>query len=376
MREAELYALIAADGEREHSTTSPGTSHVPATANRVEMYNITYHGKVVITEIHSTFSEPDRPSYTIRQRRFYRWTESRWIAVPPSSEYLGPLQSYETEFFTFSYYKLDAKSVESVAAELDTIYAQLRRDYGLPPAAERMTVALLIDPPQVEYSCYEPNHLCLSSPALAALPIDLLESDALRLWLLNALANQVARIAFESNPILYEWHDAEAVLPNLQIRRYSNLVSAWHADLVQWLYGIQERTPKPDAATLAQELAQLCDLHQIWIHRNFFIGATPFDPCIEPSQFVLWRLTNYKAPARLGQLPMPDSDLRASALFWLDILEVEMLLDYVVATYGRDTLPALLEAFRHHNSWHTLIPAVFGVSVKEFEAGWQKYLQT
>lgn len=50
------------------------------------------------------------------------------------------------------------------------------------------------------------------------------------------------------------------------------------------------------------------------------------------------------------------------------------LFEYVVATYGRERLPALLLGLSQHSTWETLIPAVFGVSQTEFEAGWQAYL--
>jgi hypothetical protein len=51
------------------------------------------------------------------------------------------------------------------------------------------------------------------------------------------------------------------------------------------------------------------------------------------------------------------------------------LLDYVAATYGREQLGVLWAILHKHNDWETLIPAVFGVSVEEFEAGLHAYLE-
>ena len=45
-------------------------------------------------------------------------------------------------------------------------------------------------------------------------------------------------------------------------------------------------------------------------------------------------------------------------------------MNYGVETYGRDTLPMLLLATGEHANWDTLIPAVYGVSLEQFEAGW------
>jgi hypothetical protein len=50
------------------------------------------------------------------------------------------------------------------------------------------------------------------------------------------------------------------------------------------------------------------------------------------------------------------------------------LIEYAVATYGRERLPALVAGLGQYDRWDTLLPAVFGVSAAEFEAGWQAYL--
>ncbi len=50
------------------------------------------------------------------------------------------------------------------------------------------------------------------------------------------------------------------------------------------------------------------------------------------------------------------------------------LIEYAVITYGRERRPELVAGLGQHDSWGTLIPAVYGVSAAEFEAGWQAYL--
>ena len=50
------------------------------------------------------------------------------------------------------------------------------------------------------------------------------------------------------------------------------------------------------------------------------------------------------------------------------------LIEYAVAIYGREHLPALVAGLGQYDSWETLLPAVLGVSGTEFEAGWQAYL--
>src|SRR5206468_3081927 len=52
----------------------------------------------------------------------------------------------------------------------------------------------------------------------------------------------------------------------------------------------------------------------------------------------------------------------------------ETIIDYIVATYGRDKLPQLIGALGEYTTLDTLIPSVFGVSQASFEASWLAYL--
>jgi hypothetical protein len=58
----------------------------------------------------------------------------------------------------------------------------------------------------------------------------------------------------------------------------------------------------------------------------------------------------------------------------LEFIALATLLDYAVTTYGRKETDTLWAVLHEHKTWETLIPAVFGVPVEEFEAGWQAYL--
>ncbi|MBI3959862.1 MAG: hypothetical protein HY328_13710 [Chloroflexi bacterium] len=55
-------------------------------------------------------------------------------------------------------------------------------------------------------------------------------------------------------------------------------------------------------------------------------------------------------------------------------IALALLIQYAAERYGRQTLPVLLAALQEHDGWDTLIPAVYGVSAQEFEAGWQRWL--
>jgi hypothetical protein len=51
------------------------------------------------------------------------------------------------------------------------------------------------------------------------------------------------------------------------------------------------------------------------------------------------------------------------------------LAEYAMSTYGRDKLPRLINDMQRYATWEELIPTVFGVSVTDFEAGWQEYVR-
>jgi hypothetical protein len=381
MLEEELRATIAAEVK---ATQRPSDHQVnPAVrtpATTVPMQEITYHGNIVSVQVESNYTEPNGKSYRVRQRNFYLRTSSGWVRVPPSPDILGTRLSLESDFFTFSYHQLDEASVEAVVAELDALYINLRQDYSLPSAAERMTVVLFndqteVDRTEVEFACYRPNHLCLPSPALASLPVELSEREALQLQLLSALVYRVRGDASELARFKYEWQLAEIVLPRMQMRRHSSRLSAWHTEIVRWLYGIQARTPKPDNEMLAQELAHLCDSHQITAHLRLITDVALADLCMAPPLPDLHYLAQYKAPDHLIRFPWPNRTWWVGKQFWLEAMALETLLDYVVVTYGDDGLPKLVDGFRRYETWETLIPAVFGISAEEFEQGWQAYLQ-
>jgi hypothetical protein len=93
-------------------------------------------------------------------------------------------------------------------------------------------------------------------------------------------------------------------------------------------------------------------------------------------------------PAQLlAAMPLPPQHLddlemapitRASEEHWVVRWQrravLASIVDYGVATYGRQSLRRLLQATAVHDNWETLIPAVYGVSVEEFEAGWQAHI--
>jgi hypothetical protein len=100
--------------------------------------------------------------------------------------------------------------------------------------------------------------------------------------------------------------------------------------------------------------------------------------------YLAWRLVD-GPPWRLAQFPLATLESIARESVFLasggqlhpaETVALATVMEYAAATYGPERVPLLLTEAGRQESWATLIPAVFGVSADEFEAGWQAYLAT
>jgi hypothetical protein len=376
--EAEVRAAVATETRLTNNAQS-NEPQAQIAAAPMSGQTITYHGDVlrgniVSTFVYSSHSDPNGAIYTMRRRTFYRESEDGWARIEPDQAILGSLQQYETAFFTFVHYNIDAASVQAVSADLDALYASVRQDYGLPTAGVHMTILLSNDWPREADGCRKPNQLGIQSPALALLPPELSESDALHLWLLTALVYHARDQAIRVGQFHYNWSYAAAILPHMQIRQHSAPLSAWYSEFTEWLYSVDKRTPKPDEETLKQELAELCTRDEFVSRERLVILLASIGQCSIASVHDMRYLAMHKPPDQLSQFFLLDAEMMITEHYWMHTLAFETLLNYMVATYGRDKLPELIEGFRHYDSWETLVPEVFGISAEEFERGWQEHL--
>jgi hypothetical protein len=125
--------------------------------------------------------------------------------------------------------------------------------------------------------------------------------------------------------------------------------------------------------------AELCAMHQLWMASPLMVDIplTCYTPDKE-LRYIAWRLF-YEPPRRLAQIPLytPDvpQDISAGGMVHPAMAVVlATMLEYIAATFGPNRVPVLVEHSSSHEQWATLIPAVFGVSLEEFESGWQHYL--
>ena len=96
-----------------------------------------------------------------------------------------------------------------------------------------------------------------------------------------------------------------------------------------------------------------------------------------------WELRQWTQPPDWWQREKQDAIRRLLAqnsygLFSQLVLSqatAETLVEYIVATYGRHRLADFVRGLRDHPDLRELIPAVFGVDLATFEAGWRAYLE-
>jgi hypothetical protein len=162
-------------------------------------------------------------------------------------------------------------------------------------------------------------------------------------------------------------------------------LGGWRRPLVHWALAGSTNAATQVTASVPDFAHNLCAQHHLWMRSPIEIGVPV--ACLPQvnaeDEIVAWR---YPYPPPL-QEPLPvagdvpplaqDNGLWHSRLRLSPLaapVALETMVEYAATTYGSERLPALLAALPHHTSWETLLPAVFGVSITEFESGWHAFL--
>jgi hypothetical protein len=266
----------------------------------------------------------------VEATRFYRQTPQGWQAVAPVAAFWGATETLDTPSLHLVFGSRDRAAVARLAPAIEELYALLRRATGQDLAAGGpLTVEFV--PRWVPFSAQlEAGRIAVTSPLLHWRGVNAGSEDALTL---------------------------------LQLRRL----------LVEELA----------AAALAQagykaQWQQMAAAYQSWL--SF---TDTMQPAFAGERATVWRLQSAAAT------PLPLYDLLSSggnapgtglsfsayspaALYRADMkqLAAEQLIDFLVASYGLDVLPKLLQGFGEHKDWETLAPAVLGISAAELEHAW------
>ena len=249
------------------------------------------------------------------------------------------------------------------AQEMDALYAQMLRDYGLSQIPGRAKLVVSVD---VEYL---PGRVALQeqagtvsvpSAAVYLAPERYSDADVLSqavalamlevLWDRAQTYSTVATGTFLAGLRLWELQDMKLSLSNstwntiLRERGEEDVRNACAAYVV-WMVspifdlpiacnGAQFKALSTGIAQLTHPALPAIDEQGLTEYYHFGIG---------------WRLADHPALT-------------------------SVFIDYVVAEYGRESLPRIEAAVGQHDSWQTLVPKVHDVSFDEFEAGWREYV--
>lgn len=321
-----------------------------------------------------------KPAY--RQTRFYRHTDTGWQESEPDATLWGAEQQWETPYFVFHFRQNDAPAVMAVAPALDALYLTLQRNFGmlLTPGAEKMIIEVRVTQtpghgdPSLGVGFDGTDRLIVPSPARYLAPVELTDvallEQSLALPLLAAVltrARQQYAIGSAQQPLLNGlrlWQLWDLDLP----------LAVWREEVVQWLYLDPTVAIPGRPVVLPERYAELCSAHKLWLPSPAELNIPLV--CIDLDQelwfFFAWGLG--EPPTRLEHVILSISSEEEERLHRGQSVALATLIEYAVVTYGRERLPVLIAGLGQNESWATLIPAVYGVSTAEFEAGWQAYL--
>jgi hypothetical protein len=352
-------------------------AHVASALPRIEVQGEQAMVSIVMTARNGT------PAY--RQTRFYQRTATDWRRTEPDPALWGPERSLETTFFVFHFRQHDAPAVIAVASQVDALHTTLWRNFGLPLTAEAeklvIDVSVTQSPGQALYWYRVPVPLLVPSPARYRAPVELTDAELLAQSLALPLLEQVLAQASEHHAIGWSWQPLVKGLYLWQVWDLDLPLSAWRQDVVQWLYLDLLGTDPWQAVVLPERYPALCAAHRLWLPSPALMGIPLL--CAEPAgedRFIATWGPRHPL-LRLDQLALsmpPDAYLGQSSASYVahpgQTVALATLIEYAVVTYGREHLPTLVAGLGHYDTWDTLLPAVYGVSSAEFEAGWQAYL--
>jgi hypothetical protein len=332
------------------------------------------------------YEEHGEPVY--RQLRFYQHIGPDWRQTEPVAALLGAPQQLATPRFVFYFRQYDAQTVATVAPQIETLYTTLQRNLGFPSAGAWkklvIDIRVTMQPDDAPTQPHSFGHISVPSPALALAPSGLTDVQILRQSIGLRLVDHLLAQATLTYRLNSTWWPMHGGLRLWQLWDLDLPLADWREDVVKWLYNDAPITASAQVVRLPARYAALCTAHNLWMASPAQIGIPFWCHGLDQKETSILWWRQFVPPIHLAQLAVPRLPNRYQSLERATVLEtypgqpvgLATLIEYAVATYGRERLPVLVAGLGQYESWATLIPAVYGVSPAEFEAGWQRYLAT
>jgi hypothetical protein len=311
----------------------------------------------------------------------YQSTTSGPLRTALDGAFWGPRQQLATPHFRFWFRQRDRTAVTGAAARLERLYSAISANLGLKQAVSspKLLVVVSVDQQQGTANAWPSQQgLIVRSPSFYPTSAEQSAADrlaqAVALPLIDHLLEQAGEqygIGPEHTPLLHGlrlWQLWKSDLP----------LAHWRGEIVNWLLAAGQAPARP----LPDRYVELCTAHQLWLAHPAELQVpllcTKLDETLgqRDGQRVL---TPPFALPRLIAPIFPDEEADNQGRTRSEppadeAVAVALLIDYLVATYGQDTLPLLLAQAGLHDSWANLVPATLTLSVAEFEAGWRTYV--
>lgn len=325
--------------------------------------------------VHLTITDPDLPQPS-RAVRFYRENGAGWLRTAPVASFWGAAEAWEGEYFSFRFYQRDRETVLAAAPQVETAYLALRRDLGLPLLPIRRIVVVRPDDRPVEFD-FPTGELRHPSPQLLNLPAGISDESALFRSLTLYLINELVRESFDRYAYGEAWmwsNLTESALRNwLQVE--SGVIETDQAQLFPWLLDAEAQAER----ILLPGVGEECQLMDGLGVRMLLLSCTPDLHAALPRRFSTTSLSRLTTTYEFDFTQDASTSNTPSGPLWRmetrrEIVLGTTILLYAVDTYGLERFPALLEALGDYRSWTEVLPAAYGVTAEEFEAGWRSWL--
>lgn len=322
-----------------------------------------------------SITDPDLPQPS-RSARFYRESAGGWLRTPPVASFWGAAESWEGVHFTFRFQTRDRAAVLSAGPRVEAVYLQLRRDLGLPLLPTPRVVVVRPDDRPVEFD-FLSGELRHPSPQLLELPAGIGDEDALFRSLILYLINELVRESFDRYAYGQAWMWSNLTESGLRnwLQWESGVSHTGLAVLVPWLLETAPTAAGHPPAGVAEE----CQLMNALGIRMFLLPCTPGIQFSRPNRSSALELVRLTTTYDFDFTQDANAAGTPSGPMWREesrheIVAATTIFLYAVEVYGVERLPAFLDALGEHRGWSGVLPAAFGVSVEEFEAGWRGWL--
>jgi hypothetical protein len=285
-----------------------------------EIVELVIEGDLARIRLHTTYNGPLMPE--VVEGRFYRRVDERWLLTAPNPSAWGALYTMETEHFRVRYHALDAEIVKAATHKLEAAYQKMLRTLMLP---EERTIR------SGDRAFYDGKFNYEIVP------------HQVKEWSARATSIQIP------SPFFYSLPHVDDSARDLAYSMMSH--SAWV--LLDDVYQVQNSW----WSTLGLNQWILEDsAGPTWADSDYMAG-------------LIQKFVDERSPVSLAEL-LYLSDINES------FVAGRLLMVYIAAIHGRDEIPRFMHGLSQHEGWDELIPAVFGVTVEEFEAGWNQWIDT